>query len=341
MPGIRSYSTTPAANTALFPEGMAPSAVNDGMRQVQADIRAWYEDAQWLDLGHVPVYVSATSFMVGGNQTGLYHVGRRVRATGTAPFTVYGSVTGASFGSDTTVTVAWDSGSLDNTLTQIELGVLSAATPATPLASAATRGIVELAEAGEVVAGTDTLRAVTPAGLAGAAAFQGKQTIWVPANAMIVRVTNGAGQGTVETTTNKVMRRTLDFDPATPEFAQFLVAMPKSWDEGTVTAEFLWTAASGTGAVIWGLQGLALSDDDALDAAFGTAQEVTDTLLSAGDLHRSAETAAITIGGTPAEGDMIVFQIYRDASDGADTLAVDAQLIGVRLFYSTGAKNDA
>jgi len=341
MPGIRSYSTTPGANTALFPEGMAPSAVNDGMRQVQADIRAWYEDAQWLDLGHVPAYASATSFTVSGNQTALYHVGRRVRATGTAPFTIHGSVTGSSFASDTAVTVAWDSGSLDNTLMRVELGVLGATNPAAPQASAATRGVVELADTSEVAAGADTLRAVTPAGLAAAVAFQGKQTIWIPANAMLVRVTNGAAQGTVETTTNKVMRRTLDFDAATPEYAQFLVAMPKSWNEGTVTAEFLWTAASGTGAVIWGLQGLALSDDDALDAAFGTAQEVTDSLLSAGDLHRSAETAAITIGGTLAEGDLVVFQIYRGASDGGDTLAADAQLIGVRLFYSTGAKNDA
>lgn len=37
---IIDYSTTPASNTSLFPENMAPSAVNNGMRQVQADIRA-------------------------------------------------------------------------------------------------------------------------------------------------------------------------------------------------------------------------------------------------------------------------------------------------------------
>src|SRR5690606_26484164 len=52
MAGLRTYSATAAANTALFPEGMAPSAVNDGMRQVQADLRSWYQDAEWIDLGH-------------------------------------------------------------------------------------------------------------------------------------------------------------------------------------------------------------------------------------------------------------------------------------------------
>lgn len=38
--GIIDYSTTASSNTSLFPENMAPSAVNNGARQVQADIRA-------------------------------------------------------------------------------------------------------------------------------------------------------------------------------------------------------------------------------------------------------------------------------------------------------------
>src|SRR3546814_8898423 len=96
MPGLRSYATTPAANTALFPEGMAPSAVNDGMRQVQADIRAWYEDPGWIDFGHTPTYASTTTFTVSGDRTAIYHAGRRVRATGTAPFTLFGSVSGST-----------------------------------------------------------------------------------------------------------------------------------------------------------------------------------------------------------------------------------------------------
>lgn len=341
MAGLRDYSTTAAANTALFPEGMAPSAVNDGMRQVQADIRAWYENAEWVDLGDVPTYAGATSFIVGGDRTGPYHPGRRVRATGTAPFMLHGSITGASFATDTTVSVAWDSGSLDSTLNRVELGLLSATAPGAPRASAAMRGVVELADGGEVAAGTDAERAATPAALSAAVAFQGRQTIWLPASAMAVRLTDGAVQGMTETATHKIVRRTLDFDPDAPRFAQFAVAMPKSWDRGTVAAEFLWTAASGSGAVVWGIQGVALSDDDPLDAAFGSAQQVSDELTAAGDLHRSPETAAITIGGAPSEGDMVIFQLYRAASDGADSLAAVAQLLGLRLFYSTDAKNDA
>ena len=82
-------------------------------------------------------------------------------------------------------------------------------------------------------------------------------------------------------------------------FAQFSIPMPKSWDEGTVTAQFIWTAGA-TGDVIWGIQGVALSNDDAVDTAFGTAVTVTDSVTAAGDVMVSGTTSAMTIAGTPA-----------------------------------------
>jgi len=176
---------------------------------------------------------------------------------------------------------------------------------------------------------------------AGAVVAPGANTIYVPASAMTPRTTNGAAVGTAETATNKVMLKTLDFDASTIEYAQFSVRMPKGWNESTVTAYFLWSNASGTGNVVWALQGLARSDDDALDTAFGTAQSVTDGVTAAGDLMQSAATSAITIGGTPAEADWVAFQVYRDASNGSDTFASDARLHGVVVIYTTNASNDA
>ncbi|MBF0284800.1 MAG: hypothetical protein HQL51_10125 [Magnetococcales bacterium] len=171
----------------------------------------------------------------------------------------------------------------------------------------------------------------------------GLQSIWIPAAAMTPRTTNGAASGSVETTTHKVMLSTLDFDASTLEYAQATVRMPKSWDEGTVTAIFVWSHASTSTnfGVVWGGQGVALSDDDAGDAAFGTAQTVIDTGGTTNDLYQSAATSAITLGGSPAEGDAVIFQFYRNASDGSDTLAIDARLHGVLLNYTTNANSDA
>lgn len=169
----------------------------------------------------------------------------------------------------------------------------------------------------------------------------GKTAVPVPASAMVARSSNGAAAGTTETSSNKIMLRSLDFDASSDEFAQFIIPrMPKSWNESTITARFIWTA-SNTGNVVWGIQAVAISDDDALDAAFGTAQTVTDGVTAAGDVMHSDETSAVTIGGTPAEGDMVVFQVYRDADNGSDTCAVDAKLIGVELFITRNAANDA
>lgn len=170
---------------------------------------------------------------------------------------------------------------------------------------------------------------------------QGKHAIWVPAAAMTPRTTSGAAAGAVESATHKVMRKSLDFDATAQEHAQFAVAMPKSWNEGSVTFQALWTAAGGSGGVAWALQGVAASDLDTLDAAFGTAQTVADTLATAGFLHQTSESPAIAIAGGPAENDLVIFQVARDVANAADTLAADAALLGVRLFYTINAGNDA
>lgn len=167
----------------------------------------------------------------------------------------------------------------------------------------------------------------------------GKHTCWVPATAMVARTTNGAAAGSQESSGQKVMGKTYDFDASTIEYVQFTVMFPKGWNLGTVTAQFCWRATN-TGNVIWGLQGIALSDDDVTDTAFGTAQEVTDGVTATTDTMVSAETSAITIAGTPAAGDIVVFQVYRKASDGSDTCAVDALLVGVKLYFTTNANTD-
>lgn len=170
----------------------------------------------------------------------------------------------------------------------------------------------------------------------------GKNGIWIPANAMVSRTTNGAAAGTAEMSTNKNMFKTLDFDATTQEFAQFAIRMPKQWNESTVTFAPVWSHASTSTnfGVVWGLAGVAVSNDDAGDVAFGTAQTSTDTGGTTNDIYEGPESSAITIAGTPAAGDYVMFQIARNPSDGSDTMAIDARLHGIVLFITTDAKDD-
>jgi hypothetical protein len=162
----------------------------------------------------------------------------------------------------------------------------------------------------------------------------GATNLWIPASAWIPKSTAGCGVDSRETTTHDQCFDELLFDTGSDEFADALVVMPSNYNNGTITARFYWTAASGSGGVAWGIQGRAFANDDALDTAAGTAQLVTDTLIAANDMHITSATSAVTIGGTPAANTPIQFTIYRDVSDAADTLGVDARLLGVEILFN-------
>jgi hypothetical protein len=187
-------------------------------------------------------------------------------------------------------------------------------------------------------AGTGTLKSGSSA-----VKIAGKETIFVPASAMYGSTTNGADPQQVETTATRPDLKVLDFDASTAEYAQFAIAMPKSWNLGTVTFQAWWSPSStNTGNCIFGVQGVSCSDSDTADVAFGTAQEVTDAGIgTVEDVQVTGESSAITIAGSPADNDYTFFQVYRDAADGSDTFTGDARLLGIKLFFTTDAANDA
>ena len=107
MAGIKDYSITAANNTTIgsinTAEGMLPSNINNAFRGLAAEIREWYNDSQWViygdgDNGFTITYASANSFTVSGvDVTSFYHVGRRVKAVGSATGTIYGTIATTTF----------------------------------------------------------------------------------------------------------------------------------------------------------------------------------------------------------------------------------------------------
>ena len=162
--------------------------------------------------------------------------------------------------------------------------------------------------------------------------------IWIAAYEFTPTTTNGcAAIADVELATNDIQIQYLAFDPGTQEHATISLVFPEGWDLGTIKAKFYWMPATGCSeddVVQWGISGVAVSNDDAIDATLGTAVTVTDAVTAGveADLHVSAATAVITIGGTPALGDLIHIKVYRDADAAGDTMdAEDAWLLGVML----------
>ena len=193
-----------------------------------------------------------------------------------------------------------------------------------------------------VTKGTGVIKAEDGGGTVAAVKIAGKETIWIPAVAMYPATSNGCGSlAQTELTAQRPEVKALPFDASSDEYAQFAVAFPKSWNEGTVTFQTFWSCTgTNTGTVQFAMQGVAVSSDDTLDVAMGTA--VANTALAASgtanDLMVNVESGAVTIGGSPAAGDECFFNIYRDVS--GDTQTADARLLGVKLYFTTDAAND-
>lgn len=171
------------------------------------------------------------------------------------------------------------------------------------------------------------------------------KTIWLPASMWYTKTTNGAAAVTTNEkgATNDINLKYHAFDGgATEEGIQTVIPMPEDWDLGTIKAKFFWTSAASSTAgdtVEWALKAGALTDNDAIDAALGTEQVITDTLLAndGADLQLTSATPAITVGGTPALADLLVMEVFRN-TDGTDDMVEDAWLLGVWIQYQATAQ---
>lgn len=121
---IKAYSATPGSNNAAspdgWPDGMAPSGLNNSDREFAARVREWYADPAWIDYGDTIVTSASTTVSISGDVTGEYIVGRAIRA-GQSDSAV-GYVTAAAYSAPNTSITC--SGLNLTSVSQIELGAI-------------------------------------------------------------------------------------------------------------------------------------------------------------------------------------------------------------------------
>lgn len=131
---IGRWSTTAASNNATppdgWPEGQAPSTVNDCAREMMASIRTMLNDLSFIDLDQSPTQTTSTTFTMPGNVVSFYDVGRRVKAFDAT--TLYGTVISSSFTTNTGVTLRLDSGLLTSSLSSVAVSALGNTNMAIP-----------------------------------------------------------------------------------------------------------------------------------------------------------------------------------------------------------------
>jgi hypothetical protein len=171
---------------------------------------------------------------------------------------------------------------------------------------------------------------------------RGKQAIYVGAQAFTPFITAGPAAVAALALTD-VNLLTMNFDPTTTETAYAWFALPEKWNGGTITFRVHWShpATATNFGVVWRLYAYAFGDDDALDVALGSGVDLSDTGGTTNDLYISDESAAVTVGGTPAGGDLVLLRFRRRPTDALDTLAVDARLHGITIYVTTDQSTDA
>ena len=169
----------------------------------------------------------------------------------------------------------------------------------------------------------------------------GLETIYVPAAAMYPNTTAGCADLEQVELSNGPELKCLDFAADAADFAQFTVAFPKSWNEGTVTFQAFFTVTgTNTGTVAWGLSGVSFADNGDINTAFGTNVVATAKAHSgtSNDMDVTAVSGAVTITAAAVDT-QTYFQVMRDVS--ADSQTGAARLLGIKLFFTTNAANDA
>lgn len=198
------------------------------------------------------------------------------------------------------------------------------------IATTASTGVLKLATTASALSGTDSVTAVTPQGLSSATIMQGVHIIGLPAGAWKPR----AADGPTVTTYREVP--SLSFNGTTSTKARTMFRWPKSWDESTISFALSGVCDSGgtTGWGVFTLAGQCFSHDDVAWSTVALTTGVQSVALpwtADDDVLISGFSSAITIAGTPAEGDLVVLELGRDPTVSSDNIAVAIDIVEVSL----------
>lgn len=208
------------------------------------------------------------------------------------------------------------------------------------IATTASTGVIELATTTEAQTATDSARAVTPQGLSSATVLQGLHTICLPAAAWRAKGSGGATASSYQDI------GTYTFNGTTSTKVRTIFRWPKSWDESTIRFSVSGVCDSGgtTGNSVWNLAGKCFSHSD---SAWTTANLTTGTQSvampwTADDASMmSAFSSALTVDGTPTEGDLVVLELWRDPAAASDVIAADIHFVELSLKYGVNQPTDS
>jgi len=177
--------------------------------------------------------------------------------------------------------------------------------------------------------------------------FSNTDQFWIPASSFKPQANDpAAGLTTREFGSNNQNIEVMEFDDVADASAYVTFRMPQNWNLGTVTVQYHWfreddEATPESKTISFDFSAVSISNFVVLGSvSYGTPVTLADTSDSASaqeKLNISAFSTAITIQGTPADGDLINLRITDDVSD--STTSGSTYFVGLVIEYTKDARN--
>jgi hypothetical protein len=163
------------------------------------------------------------------------------------------------------------------------------------------------------------------------------RTITIEAGAMRPSVTNGATISTnMSGGTDYITDDVYEFDDTTLQSVEWKMQMPQEWALGDLRWEAWGYSTNTIGTNIYGLKAKSVAANEDPSASWGSEAQHS---AAGGAISTTAgrpfntPTTAMTVGGTPAIGELVYFKLSRKPADVSDNLVGKSKLAKVVLHY--------
>ncbi len=107
-------------------------------------------------------------------------------------------------------------------------------------------------------------------------------------------------------------------------------SLPADWT-GNIDVKGKWRTSATSGDVVWQVATICVADAETVDPAFNAASTVTETAKGTTNQLNDFTIASVTVTGCAA-GEELFFKVLRDPTNGSDTLAATAEIVGTLSF---------
>ena len=334
------WSVSSALGVSLGGTGAAPSADDQALIADSTSAATWRALPNCTDSSgsHLNYTTVTNSFSCGtSSSTSSLAFSALTSGTNTQAAMVVGSLASLDYTGTGTINATTFKGNSRVAAADGGTGITTSASTGIPSISSGTWSVIGTTGSGSAVLATSPT--VTTPTISGNITYTGTQplrTAVLTAAGAIVGISSNATQK--QTNGMNFSYYTLNFDKDLVQRAYWQFTVPTSYTGTTISVQIFWIANATTGDVKWQVATDSKTSGQAWDSALSTAS--TSTVTTTGTANNVNVTTINNVTSGWAADEPVMFELQRIANDAADTLAVDAQVLQVKIKWTAATESD-